>query len=315
MLPQALLPDSTASRPAGADTTAFFPRFLSDLQAPTIWIELAWSLLHALVILALAWLTIRLVKGLVKRWARRAEQEALHHRQRTLTLGNLLSSATRYVVWTVACIMVLSEFGIDVGALLATAGVAGLAIGFGAQTLVRDVISGFFLLFDDTLHVGDVVRIGTDEGLVEHIGVRLIKVRKFSGELLMVPAGELRIFGNSSIDYVRVVVNVGLSYEQDLDATLAVMDQVLQDWAAVHRDIMLAEPPQVQAITRFGDSSVNARLVVQVKPGEQFQAERDLHLALKRAFDAAGIALPYPHRTVLVKGPDPAKDDLAAAGA
>lgn len=312
MFPQPPPPDSTAAATAGADTTAFLVRLLSDLRAPSVWLEMTASLLHALFILALAWLLIRTVKGVMRRWARRAEAEALAQRQRVLTLSNLLSSATRYVVWTIASIMVLSQFGIDVGALLATAGVAGLAIGFGAQTLVRDVISGFFLLFDDTLHVGDVVRIGTDEGVVEHIGVRLIKVRKFSGEMLMVPAGELRIFGNSSIDYVRVIVNVGLAYEQDIDATLAVMDAVLQEWAATHRDVVLAEPPQVQAITQFGDSSVNARLVVQVRPGEQFQAERDLRLALKKAFDAQGIEIPYPRRTVLVRGNEPGQDPSVA---
>lgn len=197
--------------------------------------------------------------------------------------------------------MMLSELGINISALLATAGVAGLAIGFGAQTLVRDVISGVFLLFDDTIHAGDLVRVGNDTGTVEHIGVRLIKVRKFDGELLMIPAGELRIFGNRSIGFVRAIVEVSLAYEQNLDSILSVLERVANEWAQTHRDILLEEKPEVQAIINFGDSAIMVRIAVQVVPGEQFKAERDLRLRLKRVFDELGIEIPFPRRTLYVR--------------
>jgi small conductance mechanosensitive channel len=206
------------------------------------------------------------------------------------------------VIYPIALIMVLSEVGVDVGALIATAGIAGLAIGFGAQTLVKDVIAGIFLLFDDTIHVGDLVRIGSDTGTVEDIGVRLIKVRKFNGELLMVPAGELRIFGNQSIDFARVIVPVDLSYEQDTDSVIALMEQVANEWAADQNDdILLEEAPTVQAITDFGASSVTARIVMQVRPGEQFAAERELRRRLKRVFDEHGAEIPFSRQTVYVR--------------
>jgi small conductance mechanosensitive channel len=197
--------------------------------------------------------------------------------------------------------MILSEVHVDVGALIATAGIAGLAIGFGAQTLVKDVISGVFLLFDDTIHVGDLIRIGNDVGTVEEIGLRLIRVRKFDGELMMIPAGELRTFGNKSIGYVRVIVEIGLSYEQDLDTLLPVIERIAHEWATEHQDILLEESPQVQSVMSFGESSVNVRVVAQVVPGEQFQAERDLRLKLKQEFDRIGIEIPFPRRTIYMR--------------
>jgi small conductance mechanosensitive channel len=203
-------------------------------------------------------------------------------------------------VWAIAGIMVLSEVGLDIGALIATAGIAGLAVGFGAQTLVKDVIGGIFLLFDDILHVGDLVTIDGHTGTIEEIGVRLIKLRKFDGELVMIPAGEVRTFGNKSVQWARAIVPVGLSYGQDVDAILPVMERVATEWVAEHEDIVLDESPQVQGLMDFGDSSVTARVVVRVAPGEQYAAERELRQRLKRAFDAKGIEIPFPQRTTHV---------------
>jgi small conductance mechanosensitive channel len=253
-----------------------------------------------LVILAVGLVILRLVTQATNRWVGRFEdlEASDPRRQRAATLSNLIQSAAEYVVWPIVAIMALSEVGLDVGALLATAGVAGLAIGFGAQTLVKDVISGVFLLFDDIIRVGNLVSIGNTVGTVEEIGVRLIKVRKFDGELVMIPAGEIRTFGNKSLDWARVVVPVGLSYEQDVDAILPIMERVAQDWAEEHSDILLEEAPQVQGLMDFGDSSVTARVVVQVEPGEQYAAERELRQRLKRAFDEKGVEIPFPQRTV-----------------
>lgn len=264
------------------------------------WQPFLWSGLRILVILGLALVAIKVVRRLTNRWISRAEalEKGAPRRQQAITLGNLLQSASHYVVWPIAVIMVLSEMNLDVGALLATAGVAGLAIGFGAQTLVKDVIGGIFLLFDNIIHVGDLVSIGGTIGTVEEIGVRLVKVRTFDGELVMIPAGEIRTFGNKSIDWARVVVPVGLSYEQDVDAILPIMEQVAQDWADENEGILLEDEPQVQGLMDFGDSSVTARVAVQVKPGEQYAAERELRQRLKRTFDEQGVEIPFPQRTV-----------------
>ena len=300
------------SPPADTTQTASealtFGGLIESLRAtifdPAVWTTLLGSLFQIALIAGLALVVLRILDRAVERWKSGVEELPTldPRRQRIYTIGNLLTSTGRYVIWPIATIMILSELNINVGALVATAGIAGLAFGFGAQTLVKDVIAGIFLLFDDTIHVGDLVRIGNDAGTVEEIGVRLIRVRKFDGELLMVPAGELRIFGNKSIEFARVIVPVGLSYEQDIDTILPVMDRVANEWAAsVDDNILLEESPTVQGLMDFGDSSVTARIVMKVRPGEQFAAERDLRMMLKKEFDALGIEIPFPRRTVYTR--------------
>ena len=287
---------------------AFDLPFSLQLSQPQVWLQslslraLLLGAVRIVVILGLAALLLALVRRGTQQWIARVEHLPTTDpkRQRAHTLGNLLKSMAGYVVWAVAAIMVLSEVGLDIGALLATAGIAGLAVGFGAQTLVKDVIGGVFLLFDDILHVGDLVTIGGHTGTIEEIGVRLIKLRKFDGELVMIPAGEVRIFGNKSVEWARAVVPVGLSYGQDIDDILPIMERVADEWATENEGILLEDSPQVQGLMDFGDSSVTARVVVRVKPGEQFAAERDLRMRLKRAFDEKGVEIPFPQRTTHV---------------
>jgi small conductance mechanosensitive channel len=273
-----------------------------SLIDPVLWGEIGLVAGRIVLVLVLASVLLRIIRTGVDRWiSTTADYDRTDpRRQRAETLGNLIRSSARYVIWTVAAITVLDQVNVDVGALIATAGVAGLAIGFGAQTLVKDVIGGVFLLFDDTIHVGDLVRISGEVGTVEEIGVRLIKVRQFDGELRMIPAGEVRAFGNKSLDWSRVIVPVGLSYDQDIDALLPVVQRVADEWAEEHRDVLLDEQPQVQSVTNFGESSVDVRIIAQVKPGEQFAAEREIRQRLKRAFDAASVEIPFPQRTVRV---------------
>lgn len=282
------------------------PLGLLQLQDAQAWVSavrpraLLVGAVRIAIIVGLAALVLALVRRGTARWIASVEDlpPTDPKRQRAVTLGTLLRSVAGYAVWGVAGIMALSEVGLDIGALLATAGVAGLAIGFGAQTLVKDVISGVFLLFDDILHVGDLVTISEHTGTVEEIGVRLIKLRKFDGELVMIPAGEVRTFGNKSVDWARAVVPVGLSYNQNVDAIIPVIEELIHAWADENADILLEEGPQVQGLMDFGDSSVTVRVSVRVVPGEQHAAERDLRTRLKRVFDERGIDIPFPQRTV-----------------
>ena len=330
---------------AAADTAAADSSFLRSIQSPTeapaqiaeaarsardtlfdeaFWLGVGWTAVKVAVTVALALVAISVVTRLKKRWVASVQDDPAtdKRRQRVLTTADLLGSVARYAIWTVTGVTVLSVVGFDVRALLAGAGIAGLAIGFGAQTLVKDVISGFFLLFDDTLGNGDLVRIGDDVGTVEYVGLRLIKVRKFSGELLMVPAGEVRTFGNQSIGFARVVVEVGLSYEQDAREALAVLEGLAAEWAATDeaQAVMVEDAPQVQGLLSLGDSAVTARVIVQVRPGEQFAVDRALRTLVKERFDEHGIEIPFPRRTVYVRseggaGSSDAAGEAAAAGA
>jgi small conductance mechanosensitive channel len=305
-------PDSTG---AVVDTTQ--AEFLQAITTVDFWSRFASTGLRIMLILALAWITTLVAKRLARRWRVTVADLPAYDakRQRTLTLSNLLLSTVRYAVWMVAIIMALSELDLNIGPLLASAGIAGLAIGFGAQTLVKDVISGFFLLFDDTIQVGHQITFGDQSGVVEYLGLRLIKVRKFNGDLLMVPAGELRTFANRSIDYARVVVDVGMSYESNTDDVLEVIRDVASAWTAEHQEVLLEPEPMVLAITDFGESSVQARIAVKAIPGQQYNIERDLRMRLKRAFDTRGIPFPYPTRTVYNVWPaSQGPPDLGQAG-
>ena len=273
--------------------------------------------LRVVLTVALALVVLRLVRRIKRRWVARAQATAnLGHRARMLTLADLLGSVARYAVWTVAAVMVLSDVGVEIGPLLASAGIAGLAIGFGAQTLVKDVISGFFLLFDNTVGSGDLITFNGREGTVEYVGLRLIKVRAFDGELIMIPAGEMRVFGNKSLGYARAIVTVGLSYGQDAAEALGVLGDVAAEWAATDaaRAALLDEAPEVQGVMAFRESGVEARIVAKVRPGEQFEAERTLRRLVKEAFDARGIEIPAPQRTITVRA-EPGAPVLPAAPA
>lgn len=276
----------------------------------SFWLAIGTTALRVALLLGVVLGLLSLLKRGLRRWrAQVGDLPPLHPRkQRVMTASNLIISAARYLLWSVVTIMILAEIGMDIGPLLAGAGVAGLAIGFGAQTLVRDVISGLFLLFDDIIHVGDLITFNGQAGTVESISLRLIKVRRFDGELVMVPAGELRTFGNKSIGFQRAVVPIGVTYEQDTAVVLRALERIAEEWAEIegNRAIMLEDAPQVQALMDLGDSAVTARIVVQVKPGEQFQAERDLRLLVKQRFDEWGLEIPFPRRTVYVRNePDP----------
>jgi moderate conductance mechanosensitive channel len=275
------------------------------LLNPATFFAVLGVVLQITLIIGLALVAVRIVGRITNRWNRSVQDFPAvdPRRQRTLTLSNLIRSIAHYVIWPMVGISILATVGFNVTGVLAGAGIAGLAIGFGAQTLVRDVISGIFLLFDDTIHVGDLVTFNGHAGVVEHVGIRLIKVRKFDGELVMVPAGELRTFGNKSLGFARAIVPLGVSYEQDIDEVMRALKEIAHEWASdpENRANLLQDEPEIQAVMDLGESSVTVRIVVQMIPGTQFAAERALRLLVKRRFDEWGVEIPFPRRTVYMR--------------
>ncbi|MEO0085986.1 MAG: mechanosensitive ion channel family protein [candidate division WOR-3 bacterium] len=236
------------------------------------------------------WLISRAVRGLLRR-------KGLAHESRVRTLLPLTRSIVGYAVLFGALVLALRALGVDYTAILAGAGVVGLAVGFGAQTLVRDFISGFFLLYEGLIAAGDYVVVGDVAGEVERIGLRVTHVRGFNGALYVIPNGELTRFGNMNRGFMRAIVTVDLAYEQDAVKGLEIAGRAAEAWHRERADIVL-EPPSVQGIVNFGESGITVRVVVKVKPMQQWQAERELRLRLKQEFDAAGIEIPFPRRTV-----------------
>lgn len=264
---------------------------LQELTSGPRMLALLESLLSIALILVAAVIAVRLLSVLVRR-ALAPRGERLLDETRARTLQPLLDSLLRYVISFVALIMVLRAAGVDATALLASAGVVGLAVGFGAQSLIRDMISGFFILAEGLVQVGDVITVADHTGLVERISIRTTQIREYSGELWTIPNGQLQVFGNLNRDFMRAIIEVGLAYRGDLEKAMAVMQRVAGEWAAERREIVLA-PPEIQGIQGFGDSRVSVRVAVKVKPLQQAAAERELRRRLKAAFDREGVGPPF----------------------
>ncbi len=255
--------------------------------------SLALRAVVALVAFAACVLLARLAAGWVER---------LLTRRADATLGSVASSAVHAFGVGLGIVIAVERMGLDVTTILAGAGVLGLAVGFGAQTLVKDTISGFFLIMDGVLKNGDFARVGSVTGTVEAVGLRRTTVRAFDGQLFYIPNGSIDLVGNFSRDWVRAVVEVGLAYEQEVAKGMEVLARVGAEYAEERPDLVL-EPPEVQGLTNFMESEVRVRLVAKVKPPEHLAVERDLRKRIKAAFDAEGVEIPFARRVVIERRP------------
>lgn len=219
------------------------------------------------------------------------------------TIIPILQNLIKVGIWTIAGILILGEFGINTSALIAGIGMFGIAIGLAAQSIIKDLIAGVLLIIEDLISVGDSISVGGINGTVEKVGIRYIQVRQFSGELRNIPSSELSNFGNKSKGYMRVNVNVGLAYEQDIEKALSVMEEAASLWARDNYEIII-EHPSIQAITEFGASEVTARIIAKVKPGKQGGAERDLRMILKQRFDARNVDIPFARNVLYMHSMD-----------
>ncbi len=243
------------------------------------------------IIILAAWFSAKIFNLVVRAVLRRKKEP------RIKTILPLLQSLFGYFVLVVALILILRVMGVDYKAILAGAGVVGLAVGFGAQTLIRDFISGFFTLFEGLIAAGDYIAVGNIEGTVEKIGLRVTQVRAFDGTLWTIPNGELTRFGNKNRDFMRVLVVFDVAYEQDPERAIQIASQVAEEWYRQNQRICL-EKPEVQGILNFGESGMTVRVLCKVTPLQHWQAERELRLRLKKAFDSHGIEIPFPRRVV-----------------
>lgn len=248
-------------------------------------------------------LIINLGQAAVKRFFEKQEDhENFIENRRTETLKKLLLSVITYLIFFIAFIMVLQIFNVNTSAILASAGILGLAVGFGAQNLVKDVISGFFILFEDQFNVGDFVETDGVIGTVEEIGLRTCKIRQWTGQLNIIPNGEITRVTNYNRGPMVALVTVGIAYEEDIDQAIAVLKQECE---AASREIdAIIDVPKVQGVTELADSSVNIRVAAPAMPGEYWAVERELRRRFKYALDRAGIEIPYPKRVLYQRDED-----------
>lgn len=219
--------------------------------------------------------------------------------KRVKTLTGLLGTICLTLLWVVAVVMGLDQIGLDITPILASAGIAGLAVGFGAQNLVRDVINGFFIILENQVRVGDVAVVNGTGGLVEAISFRTITLRDLTGTVHIFPNGTVTTLANMTKDWAFYVMDIGVAYKEDTDRVSAVMKEVgkeLQEDPEFGPNIL--EPLEVLGVDQFGDSAVVVKARLKTLPIKQWMVGREYRRRLKKAFDEKGIEIPFPHRTL-----------------
>lgn len=232
--------------------------------------------------------------------ARQRERERA--RQRATTLAVVAVSVLSAVIWFMAILLVLGELDVDLAPLLAGAGVAGVAIGFGAQQIVRDLLAGFFIVLEDQYGVGDVVDLGPAIGEVERITLRFTRLRDLQGRAWYVPNGEITRVGNYSKLWSRAVLDVGIAYGSDVERAGEVMLAAANAvWDAHYEDATIIEEPTLLGVEEFGPSSVTLRMMVKTEPGEQWMVGRRIRSEIKRRFAEAGIEIPFAQHDIRIR--------------
>jgi small conductance mechanosensitive channel len=232
-------------------------------------------------------------------FSKRKEGKDEEFGKRMDTLSSVATAALTVCIIIVAALMVMSQLGIPIGPVLAGAGVLGVAVGFGAQHLVRDVISGFFILMDDQIRIGDVVEIAGKGGLVERVTPRLTVLRDLAGNVHYVRNGEIGVVTNMTKEYSRYVFDIGVAYREDVDEVIDIVKQVddeMRKDAAFAENIL--EPIEILGLDQFGDSAVIVKARTKTKPVKQWAVGREFNRRLKKKFDEKDIEIPFPHMTL-----------------
>ena len=240
----------------------------------------------------------------------RIQERQVRSSQRIETIAAVLKSLATALILAVAALLCLSELNIDLAPLIAGAGIAGLAVGFGAQSLVRDFLAGMFILIEDQFGVGDVVDVGDTSGTIEKVSLRTTTLRDVGGVVWTVPNGEIRRTANHSQLWSRAILDIGVSYDTDIDEASEIMKAVADElWRENDPDLTILEEPSVWGVQELGNDAVVIRLVVKTDPSEQWAVGRVLRARIKKAFDEAGIEIPFPQRTVWIRNESEADDD------
>ncbi len=217
--------------------------------------------------------------------------------KRAYTLTHIVRDVARIMILFVGMTMILSEGGVDLKPLLAAAGLGGLAIGLGAQSLVKDLISGFFILWEDSIRVGDVVEVAGVSGLVEEVELRTIKLRDASGNLHVVPNGVIDKVKNLTKDYSYYLFDIRVGYRENVDEVMGVLQGVAED---LSRDSLFADdilaPLEMLGVDQFTDSAVMIKCRIKTEPLKQWRVGREMNRRIKNTFDAKGIEIPFPHQ-------------------
>lgn len=270
------------------------------------WETVITSVSRILFILVVAWIAMSAVNIALRQLTTkltdrgRAEGEVpTESAKRAETLVRLLRQGALIALWIIVTLIVLREVGVEIGPLLASAGIVGLAVGFGAQNLVRDVISGFFMILENQVRVSDVAIVNGTGGVVEQINFRTIVLRDLSGVVHVFPNGTINTLSNMTQEWSAYVLNMGVAYKEDVDKVMDVMRQVSTDMRAdEYFGAAMIQDIEVLGVNDFADSAVVIKARLQTQPSKQWEVGREYRRRLKQAFDREGIEIPFPHRSI-----------------
>jgi len=249
----------------------------------------------------LSWLVNYFSHKVVEIKAAQATAEEEEKAQRRETILHSLRVLITVIIWVIGGLMVLTELGIKVGAIIAGLGVVGLAVGFGAQSLIKDILGGIFIVLEDHMRLGDVVHIGDVTGTVEKITLRITVLRDIEGHIITIPNGEIKIVENLTPDWSRAIVKVGVGYDSNIDTVIKALHAAADDLEADENlGKHLIDEPIIKAIDNFGDSTLDVALWVKCNPGQQWDIGRIARRYIKTRFDEAGIEIPFPQITLTV---------------
>lgn len=289
-----------ADSAAKAAPRIVFRRDLSDLFNPAELSVVGGRVLAALVVGWVAYSVLKLVLRRIEASLGEPDPASISlHEQRARTLVSLVRSVGIVIITIIVLLMVLSALGVDLKPLLAGAGVIGLAISFGSQSLVKDIISGLFILFENQFGVGDVIRLDGVSGMVESMTLRVVVLRDVHGTVHVIPNGEIKRVSNLTRSWSRAVLDVGVAHREDADRVMEVMrDEGRLLWEDPLWKPLLIEPVEVPGVESVTETATNVRIMVKTLPLKQWDVARELRRRLKRRFDAEGIALPFATQTL-----------------
>ncbi len=250
---------------------------------------------------------VRLLKLASDRVARAVAVEGAdqvsEREKRALTLAGIVKTVGMTVIVIIATMMGLQELGLDITPVIAGAGVVGLAVGFGAQSLIKDVIAGFFIILEGQFAVGDVIKTGDISGHVERLNLRVTTLRDFSsGAVHFIPNSEFKVVSNLTKEWSRMALDIGVAYHEDIDRVVGVLQRIGQELARDERmGPLILEPPEVLGIESFGESQVTIKVLVKTLPQRQWEVAREFRKRIKATFEKEGIEMPYPTRVHLTR--------------
>ena len=276
-----------------------FNKLITDIVNWLLY-DFTYILISLVVVIVLIWLlnaiSRNLEKVILKRSDALLDKEA---QKRVKTLMSIGRGIMRLILWAIFALILLKRIGIEIGPIIASAGIAGIAIGFGAQELIRDFLAGFFVLLDNQIRTDDIVVINGTTGVVEKIELRTIRLRDHSGVVHIFQHGKVNTLSNMTKEWSALVFEIGVAYKEDVDTVIAIMKSVGEDLEKDSRfSGNILEPISILGVEQFANSSIQLKVRIKTQTGEQWQTRREYMRRLKYAFDKKGIEIPFPHTTL-----------------